>query len=66
MDAYKGIGFIVGVITFIGCYLYSIAAYGFLVGLGLGWLPSAIAGFVAGLLWPVIAVAALWLFGVIL
>lgn len=49
------IGGIAAALTFIGAYIYCIATYGFLFGLGLGWLPSAIlAGIVFGvvmLLW---------------
>jgi hypothetical protein len=36
------LGMIVGVLSFIGAYIYCIATYGFLLGLGLGWLPSII------------------------
>ena len=43
---YLGIGLVLGwiaaIITFFASYLYCIAAYGFLFGLGLGWLPSGI------------------------
>ncbi len=43
---YLGIGYILGsisaVLTFIGAYIYCVATYGFLLGLGLGWLPSGI------------------------
>ena len=46
---------ITAVIVFIGCWIYCIATYGFLLGVGLGWLPSAIAAWIAGLLWPLIA-----------
>jgi hypothetical protein len=31
------------VLVFIGCWIYCIVSYGFLLGLGLGWLPSGIA-----------------------
>jgi hypothetical protein len=36
------IGAIAAVISFVVGYIYCIAAYGFLLGLGLGWLPSLI------------------------
>jgi hypothetical protein len=42
------IGWAVGIVTFIGCYIYCIATYGFLFGVGLGWLPSAIVAVVVG------------------
>ena len=30
------------IIIFIGCWIYCIASYGFLLGVGLGWLPAII------------------------
>lgn len=52
------IGFgITAFITFIGSWIYCIAAYGFLLGVGLGWLPSIIVAVIAGALWPLIALA---------
>ena len=48
--------YITGIITFVVSYIYCIASYGFLFGLGLGWIPSLIVGFIAGFLWPLIAV----------
>jgi CheY-like chemotaxis protein len=55
---------ITGVVTFIGCWIYAIGSYGFLLGVGLGWLPSAIVAVIAAYLWPllllvVIVIAAL-------
>jgi len=43
--------------VFLGTWIYCIATYGFLLGVGLGWLPAAIVGVIAGLLWPLIALA---------
>ena len=43
------------VITFLGCWIYCIATYGFLLGVGLGWLPSAIAATIISIFWPLIA-----------
>jgi len=56
----KGVG-IVGVLTFIlvfiGSWIYCIATYGFLLGVGLGWLPAlitaAVSGAIIGFLWPI-------------
>jgi hypothetical protein len=49
------LGWIAGILTFIAAYIYCIAAYGFLLGLGLGWLPSGIlaviVGFLTAFLW---------------
>jgi hypothetical protein len=43
-------------LTFLGCWLYCIATYGFLVGVSIGWLPSAmvaaVVGFALYFLWP--------------
>ena len=54
---YYNIGFwITSVITFLGCWIYAIAQYGFFIGIGLGWIPSMIIAVIAGLLWPLIAI----------
>jgi hypothetical protein len=62
-DIGKGFAGIAGLITFVGAYVYCIADYGFLLGLGLGWLPSGILAFIVGgvvyLLWPFLILAAL-------
>lgn len=42
-------------VTFIGCWVYAIAAHGFLLGVGLGWLPSAIVATIVAILWPLVA-----------
>lgn len=47
---------ITGVLTFIACWLYAIATYGFLLGVGLGWLPSAIVAVIAAYLWPLLLI----------
>jgi hypothetical protein len=50
------IGFgITSFITFIGSWIYCIVTYGYLLGVGLGWLPSIIVAVIAGILWPLIA-----------
>ena len=46
------LGAVAGVITFVGAYIYCIATYGFLFGLGLGWLPSIILAGIVG--WAVV------------
>jgi hypothetical protein len=48
---------VTGGITFIVSYIYCIANYGFLLGVGLGWLHSFIVAVVAAILWPLIALA---------
>lgn len=42
-------------IVFVGVWIYCIATYGFLLGVGLGWLPALICAFIAGLVWPLLA-----------
>jgi hypothetical protein len=32
---------VASVLAFIACYIYGIAKYGFLLGIGAGWLPAA-------------------------
>jgi hypothetical protein len=38
------------VIGFITCYVYGIAKYGLLLGIGLGWLPAGLVAWVAALI----------------
>jgi hypothetical protein len=57
-----GLGGFIGFGTFFGAYIYCIATYGFIFGLGLGWIPSAIAAAVISqvvrFLWgPIILIA---------
>ena len=42
-------------LIFIGSYIYCIATYGFLLGVGLGWLPSLIVASIFCWLWPLYA-----------
>jgi hypothetical protein len=62
-DYAKG-AYIVGGIVFVLAWIYAIITYGFFLGLGLGWIPAAFIGFIAGILWPlvVLALAAILLF----
>lgn len=53
---YLGGAFITGIVVFTGVWLYALDDWGLLFGLLFGWLPALIGGFVAGLLWPLIAV----------
>lgn len=54
------VGWVTGALTFVISWIWCIASYGFLFGLGLGWLPSAILAVIVGLtcgwLWPVVCV----------
>ena len=47
---------ITGGITFIGSWIYCVYEYGYLLGVGLGWLPSIIVAVIVGALWPLIAI----------
>ena len=47
---------IVGVLSFICIWFYSFFAWGFLIGLILGWLPALIGGFLFGFLWPLVII----------
>lgn len=44
-------GLILGGIAFVGSWIYCVSEYGYLLGFGLGWLPSII---LAGLVYAVI------------
>lgn len=52
-DHEKGF-YIVGGIVFLLAWLYAVVTYGLFLGLGLGWLPALVIGFIAGILWPFI------------
>ncbi len=57
----EGVGYRVGivitwVIIFACAWIYCIASYGFVLGLGLGWLPAIIAATVFCWFWPVYAI----------
>lgn len=43
------------VLFFLSAWLYCIVHYGFLFGLGLGWLPSIILALFLAFIWPVVA-----------
>ena len=62
---YKAIAVIFGLLAFIGAFIYCIDAYGFLLGAGVGWIPSLIFGVLVGIFWPIVlvAIAALFWFG---
>lgn len=47
--------FITAVLTFLGCWIYAIASWGFLLGVGLGWIPSFFIAIIAGFIWPLFA-----------
>ena len=61
-DWYTTGALITGIIVFLVVWIYAISEWGFLVGVALGWLPAAIVGSIAGLLWPVVALIIAYLF----
>lgn len=56
-EGYKTGASITWFLIFIGSYIYCIAEYGFLLGVGLGWLPSIIVATIFCWLWPLYAAA---------
>lgn len=53
-DTYWGGALIIGILVFVGVWIYAMTEWGFLMGIIFGWIPALIAGFIGGLLWPVI------------
>ncbi len=51
-DVYKVGTFLTWIIIFIGAWIYCIDTYGFLLGVGLGWLAAAISATVLCWFWP--------------
>lgn len=53
------VGGLTAIVVFVGAWIYCISEYGFLLGVGLGWLPAVITaiivGALVGFLWPLIA-----------
>ncbi len=47
---------IVGVLSFIAIWLYSLASWGLLIGLMIGWIPALIGGMILGFLWPLVII----------
>lgn len=45
------------VIVFIGLWVFAVFEYGYLLGVGLGWLPAAIISTLTSFLWPIAVVA---------
>lgn len=55
-DIYAVGAVVIGGLTCIVSWVYCIATYGFLLGLGLGWIPSAMVATILGALWPLVVV----------
>jgi len=56
LSIYQAGALITGIIAFLLCWLYAVITYGLFIGVGLGWIPSLVIAFIAGLLWPLVAV----------
>lgn len=57
-SAYWGWALLTGIVVFICVWIYAISEWGLLLGLMFGWIPALIGGAIAGLLWPIVAIAA--------
>jgi len=54
LDFYR-VGFVITwLIVFVISWIYCIVEYGYLFGVGLGWLPSLIVATILGALWPLV------------
>ena len=59
----EGIGVFIAFIVFVVSWIYCINTYGYLLGVGLGWLPSMIVAFLAFYLWlPILIIIAILYF----
>lgn len=57
VGAVYGVGYwITFALLFVGFWIYCVAAYGFLIGVMLGWIPSVIAAGIVSLFWPLLLV----------
>jgi hypothetical protein len=54
-DIYRVIAWLVGIISFIWIWIYSLSVWG-LFGIMFGWIPALIGGVVIGLTWPALAI----------
>lgn len=53
-DVYAFLTFIAIILTFIGSWIYCMEEYGFLLGFGLGWLPSLLLAVLVSRVWPLV------------
>jgi len=60
-DTYAIGAIITGIIVFVGVWIYAISEWGFLIGIMVGWFPAIIAAYIAGFLWPLAALAVLFI-----
>jgi hypothetical protein len=62
---YRVGGLITAALVFIACWAYAVLSWGFLLGVGLGWIPSLFIAVIAGFIWPLLALALVVGIGVI-
>lgn len=48
--------FAIGIIVFLIVWFFALFRLGFLLGISIGWFPAAIAGLIAGFLWPLVII----------
>jgi len=58
-DGYRALSYIIGLVAGVITWLYAIATWGFLLGVGFGWIPAVLVGIVVGFLWPIAALGIL-------
>ena len=63
---YRVIGISVGIIAFFGSWIYAATQWGFLLGFGLGWIPSLFIGAILGFTWPIILLGAVIFLGIVM
>ena len=56
-EIYEIFAKITATVVFIISWIYCIIAYGFLLGVALGWIPSLIVASILGALWPLVWIA---------
>jgi hypothetical protein len=61
---YGIVGVILGFITFVACWIYSVQEWGFLLGVGLGWIPSFFVAIIAGFVGPALLFIGIIIFAV--
>ena len=63
---YEQYGAMMGAIVFVVSWIYCIVQYGYLLGVGLGWLPSLIVCFIARYMWDFILYGFIFCFSILL
>lgn len=58
-EDYQSIGALFGIIAGVVTWVAAIVSWGFLLGVGFGWIPAIVVGVIVAMVWPVIALALL-------